>query len=190
LNLTSCEWGFILPAILRNKRFRSVLFGSAAAILSFVFHLSSASADIVYDVECKRGDCFKYGWVMYGAIEAVNATCTNLNCAKFGWTAEVDDDSVFTVVCKDDSCFGNGWTSKQQYLAITLEDDVTCGEAGCLKDGWKVKTGYDMMGGNVTCNKGNCAKYGGTSEWRGHRARTECNSADCYHDGWTLFIEE
>jgi hypothetical protein len=57
-----------------------------------------------------------------------------------------------------------------------------------LQYGWKVRTGYDLMGGNVVCNNNDCSRYGGKSFWRGRPSQTTCYAGNCYKYGWTLYV--
>ena len=150
-----------------------------------------ALAGDVYETSCHRSDCFKSGWttVSVDRSYSLETSCKKHDCARFGWFSVANDGSTYDVTCLADGCFTAGWQSEQKTDGSTLLDAVTCKGSGCLIEGWTVTTGYDLMGGSVTCHSSDCARFGGTSFWRGRPSHTVCYDQDCYHEGWTLFIE-
>lgn len=142
----------------------------------------------VYETNCKNQNCFKYGWVTTSKNYVMDTKCKNQDCTRYGWTSLANDQSTYNVNCRTGGCFTDGWTSSQDIKGKIYYDDVFCKYSGCLKYGWVVRTGYDLFGGNVSCNNSDCSKYGGTSLWRGRPSKTSCHSNDCYKNGWTLYV--
>lgn len=160
-------------------------------LITLALFISSHSfaATKIYETICKKQDCFKYGWITTSdAGYEMNTVCKNRDCTKFGWHSEANDQSRYDVVCRAGGCFEDGWHSVQSVGGDNLYDDVFCKFGSCLTYGWTVRTGYDLMGGDVTCNKNNCSKFGGRSFWRGRPSETICYRGDCYKYGWTLNI--
>ena len=157
--------------------------------LALLLVSTSAFAKISkYETICKNNDCFQNGWITTAPGYKLDTQCKNNDCSRYGWFSIANDQSTYDVTCREGSCFGEGWHSTQKIKNKTLTDDVTCRSSDCLSYGWSVRTGYDLMGGNVMCNLMDCSKYGGSSLWRGRPAYTACYKKDCYHEGWDLFI--
>ena len=145
----------------------------------------------VLETSCYKRDCFKHGWMTTSDIGEywLKTSCKQGDCARYGWSSVANDGSTYDVTCLEGGCFVNGWESVQKVNGVKLLDSVKCKESSCLKKGWRVTTGYDLMGGNVTCNYSDCSRYGGTSVWRGRPSHTRCYQKNCYHRGWSLFID-
>ena len=169
-----------------------ILLATIAFSISFS---ASAFASETFETRCKKNDCFKSGWITKGESYTLNTVCKQGDCTKFGWSSKANDGSTYAVTCMAGGCFKEGWDSVQLDWGWHFDDQVTCKASStgkttdCLKYGWNVTTGYDMMGGSVTCHQNDCSKYGGYSVWRGRDSHTSCYKGDCYAKGWTLIID-
>jgi hypothetical protein len=141
-----------------------------------------------YETTCRQGDCFKYGWVTQSKSYVLDTHCKDQNCTRYGWYSRANDKSTYDVSCRGMGCFIDGWTSKQVIKGRVYYDEATCRQSSCLKYGWTIKTGYDLLGGNVVCNKNDCSRYGGKAYWRGRPSRTKCYGNECYKYGWSLYV--
>lgn len=158
-------------------------------ILAFlVLFSTSVFAVTKFETHCKDADCFKNGWITTAKNYTLDTVCKNNDCSKYGWSSVANDNSTYEVTCRSGGCFKKGWYSTQEVNDSLYHDDVTCAAGNCLRYGWTVKTGYDLMGGNVRCNANDCSKFGGTSYWRGRPSETMCYDYDCYHNGWDWYV--
>lgn len=160
-------------------------------LLCLVFsHGTLASARTqVNETRCKAGDCLRNGWTTTGDGYSLNTVCKNNDCKNSGWHTLGSDRSTHNVQCRAGGCFTTGWHSEQVINGQTLQDEITCENSACLRFGWTVRTGYDQMGGNTQCIRGDCSRFGNTSTWRGRPSRTTCFRSDCFHDGWVLSVD-
>jgi hypothetical protein len=150
--------------------------------------ITSLAQARTYETVCNNHDCFKNGWVTTSKSYVMKTQCTNNDCTKYGWFSLTNNKSTYNVKCRAGGCFNDGWMSAQVIKGRIYYDDAFCKHSSCLTYGWNVKTGYDLLGGNVVCNNNDCAKYGGRSFWRGRPSRTVCYANDCYRNGWTLYV--
>lgn len=141
-----------------------------------------------FETACKNQDCFRNGWITTAPHYVLDTNCKNQDCKKLGWNSVANDHSTYEVTCRQGGCFQDGWASTQNLKGNVYYDDVLCRNSNCLTNGWTVRTGYDVLGGDVVCNNNDCSKFGGESFWRGRPSRTVCYEADCYHKGWTLLV--
>lgn len=160
----------------------------SAILLSLLLSLQVYAAD-KFETYCKQGDCFRHGWLTTGDSYSLDTVCKNNDCSQYGWSSLANDQSTYDVTCKKGGCFVTGWHSSQLVDGVKLDDEVSCKSGQCLVYGWTVQTGYDLMGGDVTCHQNDCSKYGGYSFWRGRDSHTSCYHGDCYHYGWSLYID-
>lgn len=64
-----------------------------------------------FETYCKPGGCMYGGWTTYANDQAVlDVSCTNLSCARFGWTS-VQGGAYSQAQCKFGDCFRYGWTT-------------------------------------------------------------------------------
>lgn len=161
-----------------------------ALLFAFLFSLSLSAAQKDYSISCKGDDCFVDGWVMHevNGPYMLNNSCKENDCEYVGWSSVDTNGDKFEVSCLPGGCFTEGWASKNTVGNFVLRDWVTCKNGDCLSYGWTVKTGYDLSGGNVSCVKDDCSRFGGTATWRGKLSRTACKNDDCYRYGWYLRV--
>lgn len=63
--------------------------------------------------------------------------------------------------------------------------DVTCGEKGCLADGWTITNSRHQVLTEVSCIDSTCAEKGWeTFNWNGEDATVECRENACFTHGW------
>jgi hypothetical protein len=166
-----------------------IKFSFVFILISFSFHLMAQKK---YKIDCINRDCFQFGWTMQevnGKYRLKNQ-CIQKDCKKYGWASVDSNKNRFIVRCKKDGCFNQGWHSVNYHNGKVLYDQAACKRNNCLRFGWKVKTGYDLSGGNVTCRFLDCSKFGGFAHWRGKTSKTYCQDYDCYGKGWFLEVNQ
>ena len=94
-------------------------------IAALLFFLSfSAIASSRYQIDCKQGDCFSYGWSMKelkGDFSLENKCIAN-DCRNNGWQSIDSKGDQFFVNCLGAGCFIDGWMSYNVIGAWVGED--------------------------------------------------------------------